>query len=423
MQLSSARAPTVLSNQQELSKQTEKTNADGRKAERPIFELSRMSRMMSSERARARQRRKMKKAAWAHGLDIHSIPLLLTLLHTSTPTMARGSKRTTKVKKDPTKRRKSEELDSSGSHRSNAVIRPTAEECIYATVSLAKLHPHVVDKNEERRKTLLESCGLRDSITDSVISTMLSQNTTDKNSKQAWKQLKEAFPDWGGVCDPNSLGKVEAAIKVAGLAKTRAERMHKMLVQVREERGVPSLDYLRDLSDEEVKRELSRFKGLGPKTISCVLLFAMGRPEFPVDTHVLRISQKLGWVPSSATREGAYDHLNATVPPEVKLDLHCLLVTHGKHCHACAANGKPQFPPKDGTKLECPLAKSTMASNMQAVVAAATKNATAAVKLESDSGSASKRGKVRVKMEGDGGADIEQPDKKKPHKVVVKKEE
>ena len=352
--------------------------------------------------------------------------------------MARGSKRTTKVKKEPTKsssariaaKVKKEPTKSSSSRTAAKVkkeppttIRPTAEECIYATVSLAKLHPHVVDKNEERRKTLLESCGLRDSITDSVISTMLSQNTTDKNSKQAWKQLKEAFPDWEAVCDPDNLGKVEAAIKVAGLAKTRAERMHKMLVQVREERGVPSLDYLRDLSDEEVKRELSRFKGLGPKTISCVLLFAMGRPEFPVDTHVLRISQKLGWVPSSATREGAYDHLNATVPPEVKLDLHCLLVTHGKHCHACAANGKPQFPPKDGTKLECPLAKSTMASNMQAVVAAATKKATAAVKLESDDGSASKRGKVRVKMEGDGGADIEHPDKKKPHKVVVKKEE
>lgn len=350
--------------------------------------------------------------------------------------MARGSKRATKVKKEPaksssartaakvkkeptTKSRKSDEVSSTAG--SNA-IRPTAEECIYATVSLAKLHPHVVDKNEERRKTLLESCGLRDSITDSVISTMLSQNTTDKNSKQAWAQLKEAFPDREAVCDPNNLAKVEAAIKVAGLAKTRAERMHKMLVQVREERGVPSLDYLRDLSDEEVKLELSRFKGLGPKTISCVLLFAMGRPEFPVDTHVLRISQKLGWVPSSSTRESAYDHLNATVPPEVKLDLHCLLVTHGKHCHACAANGKPQFPPKDGTKLDCPLAKSTMTSNMQAVVAAATKNATAAVKLERDDESASKRGKVRVKMEGDG-AGVEQPDKKKPKKVVVKKEE
>jgi len=111
---------------------------------------------------------------------------------------------------------------------------------------------------------------------------MLSQNTTDKNSKQAWFQLKEAFPEWEAVCDPTNLPKVEAAIKVAGLAKTRAERIHNMLCQVREERGVPSLDYLREICDEQVKRDLGRFKGLGPKTISCVLLFAMGRPEFPV---------------------------------------------------------------------------------------------------------------------------------------------
>jgi endonuclease-3 len=170
--------------------------------------------------------------------------------------MARTSKgktrkSTSKVKKEPVK--------ASSSH----AVRPTAEECIYATVSLAKLHPHVVDKNEERRKTLLESCGLRDSITDSVISTMLSQNTTDKNSKQAWGQLKKAFPEWEAVCDPKNLPKVEAAIKVAGLAKTRAERIHKMLCQVRDERGVPSLDYLREISDDEqVKRELLRFKGI-----------------------------------------------------------------------------------------------------------------------------------------------------------------
>ena len=209
-------------------------------------------------------------------------------------TMARASKgktrkSTSKVKKEPAKasssrmaaatKVKSELIDDDSS--SNAV-RPTAEECLYATVSLAKLHPHVVDKNEELRKTLLESCGLRDSITDSVISTMLSQNTTDKNSKQAWFQLKEAFPEWEAVCDPTNLPKVEAAIKVVGLAKTRAERIHNMLCQIREERGVPSLDYLREICDEQVKRDLSRFKGLGPKTISCVLLFAMGRPEFPV---------------------------------------------------------------------------------------------------------------------------------------------
>ena len=233
-------------------------------------------------------------------------------------------------------------------------VRPTIDESRYATSSLSKLHPDVVDRNDTRRKTMLEACGMRDSITDSIISTMLSQNTTDANSKAAWFKLKKKFPDWDIVesCDVTL---IEDAIRVAGLAKTRAQRIQDMLRLVKQERGHANLDYIRDLNDEEVKRELSRFKGLGPKTISCVLLFALGRDEFPVDTHVLRISQKVGWVPSGTSREDAYEYLNEMIPNDVKMDLHCLLVHHGKVCHRCAANGRPQFPPKDGTKLQCPL--------------------------------------------------------------------
>ena len=146
-------------------------------------------------------------------------------------------------------------------------------------------------------------------------------------------------------------------------------------------------------------------------------------PFLQVDTHVLRISKQLGWVPSSATRESAYEHLNETIPPDLKLDLHCLLVTHGKHCHACAANGKPQFPPQDGTKLECPLKKSTMTSNMHAVVAAA--RSTKEEKASLDGGSSdAKRGKIRVKEEDTSvDADLDMPKKKKSKRVVVKKEE
>jgi len=148
---------------------------------------------------------------------------------------------------------------------------------------------------------------------------------------------------------------------------------------------------------------------------------------------VLRISKQLGWVPSSATRESAYEHLNETIPPDLKLDLHCLLVCHGKHCHACAANGKPQFPPQDGTKLDCPLNKSTMTSNMHVVVAAAMKKAAAAevvTKEEKVDGrsSGAKRGKIRVKEEDTSSiavdTDVDLPPKKKKSKrVVVKKEE
>jgi endonuclease-3 len=236
--------------------------------------------------------------------------------------------------------------------------RPTEDECRYATASLSTLHPEIIDSNDKRRKRLLlESCGGQDTITDSVIHTMLSQNTTDANKNAAWANLKKAFPNWDEVAECADIRLIENVIKVAGLAKTRAERMQTILRTVKAERGEASLDYIHDFSDEQIKTELSRFKGLGPKTISCVLLFALGRDEFPVDTHVLRIAQKMGWVSNGSSREKAYDYLNEMIPNDLKMDLHCLLVRHGKVCHRCAANGRPQFPPQDGGKLDCPLTK------------------------------------------------------------------
>lgn len=100
-----------------------------------------------------------------------------------------------------------------------------------------------------------------------------------------------------------------------------------------------------------MKEELCRFNGVGPKTAACVLMFTLGRAEFPVDTHVWRISKQQGWVPASATRETTYEHMNKRVPDALKYDLHCLLVEHGKRCYTCAKGGKPRFTPLG----ECPL--------------------------------------------------------------------
>ena len=82
-----------------------------------------------------------------------------------------------------------------------------------------------------------------------------------------------------------------------------------------------------------------RLTGHSPKTVACVLMFAMGRAEFPVDTHVWRISMKLGWAPPSSTRETCYEHMNRRVPDQLKFDLHCLLVDHGKVWRPCRAAG------------------------------------------------------------------------------------
>ena len=235
------------------------------------------------------------------------------------------------------------------------MTRPTAEECWYVTTELGKLHPEVIQCNKERRSSDMGTCAIDKTILDGVVGTILSQNTTSANSSRAFANLKQKFTTWEQVealPDPSAL---EEVIRSAGLAKTKSERIYAMLKILKQERGSVSLEYLREYSDTDVKTDLSRFKGMGPKTISCVMLFAMRRPEFPVDTHVHRICQQLGWTDAKSTRETAYDHLNATVPSALKLDLHCLLIAHGKQCHRCAARGKPQFPPKDGSKLACPL--------------------------------------------------------------------
>mmetsp|Transcript_30573 Transcript_30573/g.64440 ORF Transcript_30573/g.64440 Transcript_30573/m.64440 type:complete len:342 (-) Transcript_30573:6-1031(-) len=252
--------------------------------------------------------------------------------------------------------------------------RPSREEFHYVVETLGSIHPEIISKNEERRaKFALRAKQSRpdeplddiksDStiaeetpITDAIVSTMLSQNTTDANQHKAFATLKKEFPSWNQVANESDSSRIEDAIRVAGLAKTRADRLQNMLQTIQNERHVANFEYLRYFgSPEEIQRELSRFKGMGPKTISCVLLFALGIPDSPVDTHVLRITQQMKWVPKSFSREAAYNYLNQIIPEEMKLDLHCLLVTHGKQCHKCAANGRPQFPPKDGERWECPL--------------------------------------------------------------------
>ena len=95
-------------------------------------------------------------------------------------------------------------------------------------------------------------------------------------------------------------------------------QLQAILNTLKDERGECSLEHLRSITDEEIKTELERFKGVGKKTIACVLMFCLNRHEFPVDTHVWRITKSLGWVPAKATRDEAYEHLNARIPDELK---------------------------------------------------------------------------------------------------------
>jgi endonuclease III len=287
--------------------------------------------------------------------------------------------------------------------------RPTPEECAFAVAELGKLHPSVLEKTRDiRQQTALttttnaavaslqpdhpvssfsaSSCGQQPSILDGVVATMLSQNTTSANSTRAFAHLKKTYQDWNEVAALSSLDKLIDAIRVAGLAQKRAHNIWNICKTLVEERGEASLEYLRDTphTNEQIQAELLRFPGLGVKTVSCVLMFTMGRrDEFPVDTHVHRISKQHHWVPCNFSRDAAYQYLNSVIPNEYKMDLHCLLVQHGRECHRCAARGKPQFPPKDGSKLACPLAHlNDIASGQYAVKMGTIKCEDIDVKLE-----------------------------------------
>jgi endonuclease-3 len=273
-------------------------------------------------------------------------------------------------------------------------VRPTPEECEFAVRELGKLHPDVIEKCREIRErttittNVASDCkidkdivkdsfvpdGIRSNgdknagksgdgcdqtnLLDGVFSTMLSQNTTAANSTRAFGNFKKAVPDWNLVPDDfdGCQETIETAIHCGGLAQIKAANIIRLCKTVYEETGSVSLEYLREKSNKAIQKDLLRHKGLGPKTVSCVLLFTLGRNEFPVDTHVYRISKQNKWIPNSGmSRDAAYEFLNKRIPDHLKLDLHCLLVQHGRECHRCAARGKPQFPPKDGSKLVCPL--------------------------------------------------------------------
>jgi len=244
---------------------------------------------------------------------------------------------------------------------SQGVQRPTPAECWYAARALAAIHGDV-SLHKLREGTLLESALPQPedqrTVLDSLVRTMLSQNTTDILSQRAYSSLKKAFPTWEAVrtADPR---KIEDAVRCGGRAATLAARFQELLNTLVQERGECSLEYVREMSDAEVKEELARFKGVGSKTISCVMMFCLRRPEFPVDTHIWRISKNAGWVMSSASREDTYDHMNSMVPDEIKFDLHVLLVEHGKRCKNCAKNGNPR---KGAMDAECPLTAKKLAA-------------------------------------------------------------
>lgn len=177
---------------------------------------------------------------------------------------------------------------------------------------------------------------------DELIGTILSQATADINTARAMGALTAHFPDWFSVMNAPPEAVIDA-IRSAGLANMKGPRIQAALRHIYRERGELSLDFLADLPLDEAMAWLTAIDGVGPKTASIVLLFALGRPAFPVDTHVHRVTGRLGLIPPRMSAENAHAYLAQLGPPETYYPFHINLIRHGREicrarhpqCHIC----------------------------------------------------------------------------------------
>ena len=176
-----------------------------------------------------------------------------------------------------------------------------------------------------------------------IIATILSQNTNDKNSYQAYKNLKNKFKSYEELADAKRAS-IEKEIKIAGLGKQKSEAIKNLLTDLKEKRKNLSLDFVIDMNNNEAVKELSSYKGVGVKTASCVLLFSLERDVCPVDTHVHRTLNRIGLVKTSSP-DKTFFQINTKFPKGIAHSFHTNLIRLGREI--CK--------PKNPSCVNCPL--------------------------------------------------------------------
>ncbi|MDX1415015.1 MAG: endonuclease III [Candidatus Promineifilaceae bacterium] len=164
---------------------------------------------------------------------------------------------------------------------------------------------------------------------DELVSTILSQSTSDINRDKGFYALKAHYADWESVMNAPEQEIIET-IRPAGLANQKGPRIQAALQYIREQRGVIELNFLNDMSIEEAKAWLARIKGVGPKTAAIVLLFAFDRPAFPVDTHVHRLARRIGLINPGTSANKAHEMIEDIAAPETYYPMHLNLIRHGR---------------------------------------------------------------------------------------------
>lgn len=183
-----------------------------------------------------------------------------------------------------------------------------------------------------------------------MVATILSQNTNDGNRDLAYTRLRARFNTWEDVRDAKTDDIVEA-IRPAGLANQKGPRIQQALRRITEERGSLNIDFLAALPVDEARAWLTSINGIGPKTAAIVLLFCYDRPAFPVDTHVHRVTGRLGLRPESLSADDTHSLMEALCPPGAEGPFHLNLIRHGREvcaarrpmCEACALRKECAF--------------------------------------------------------------------------------
>jgi endonuclease-3 len=164
---------------------------------------------------------------------------------------------------------------------------------------------------------------------DELILTVLSQNTSDINCERAYAAMRERYPRWQDVLAAPP-AQLVAVLRPGGLANHKAPRIQAILAQLATSPAGLDLGWLAGQEPEAAMAYLTALPGVGPKTASCVLLFSLGMPVMPVDTHIHRIALRLGLIGPRATADAAHPLLTAITPPDRMLEAHLLLIEHGR---------------------------------------------------------------------------------------------
>ena len=221
---------------------------------------------------------------------------------------------------------------------------PEAMTSIASPSKKGQIAPREVYRLLEQDQGVAEWAPRYDGISE-LLFTILSQHTSDLNALRAFESLQDTFGAWEQVAqaDPEVIAR---AIWMGGLSRVKAPRIKAVLQDIQEKRGNLDLSFLKGMPMSEAKAWLRELPGVGPKTAAIVLCFALGMPAMPVDTHIYRVSKRLGLIGAKTTAEQAHDLLEAAIDPEQFFAFHVYLITHGRRvckarrplCQECVLN-------------------------------------------------------------------------------------